>query len=49
MEVSEVVLENVMFGGWRSLSQIKILHPARILLKLAWLWDVEIFAGWYLY
>lgn len=40
MEVSEVVLENLMFGGWMSLSQIKMFHPARLLLRLAWLWGV---------
>lgn len=49
MEVSEVVLENLMFGGWMSLSQIKMLHPARLLPRLAWLWGVEILAGQYLH
>ena len=47
MEVSEVVLENLVFGGWMSLSQIKTRHPARLLLRIAWLWEVEMLAGRY--
>lgn len=30
-----------------SLGQIKILHPAGLLLRLTWLWGVEIIAGQY--
>lgn len=45
----EVVLENLVFGEWMSLSQIKMLHPTRLLPGLAWLWGVEILAGQYLH
>lgn len=48
MEVFEVVLENLMFGGWMSLSQIEMFNPARV-LRLARLWEVKILAGQYLH